>query len=168
MNQHQEAQCMNLASMRDLPLGAHLASKRHGYTHHGIYVGRGRVIHYAGLSRGCCGGPIEAIPLEHFSAGFGIEIVRHPDSPYTGAEVAHRAASRLGERNYRLLTNNCEHLCQWCVCGNGKSAQVQACIRNPARAVTVLITLLVCKLVRDWRSASLLRTSDCLIAALNY
>ena len=35
-----------------LPLGAHLVSPRWGYTHHGIYTGGGRVIHYAGLSEG--------------------------------------------------------------------------------------------------------------------
>lgn len=28
------------------PIGAHLMVKHFGYTHHGIYAGRGRVIHY--------------------------------------------------------------------------------------------------------------------------
>ncbi|WP_233853651.1 lecithin retinol acyltransferase family protein [Paraburkholderia sp. HD33-4] len=152
MSQHQ-AESVDLVFMRDLPVGAHLASRRPGYMHHGIYIGDGRVIHYAGLSGRFCGGPVEAIPLEHFSAGFRIEIVRHPDAPYTGREVARRAASRLGERNYRVLTNNCEHLCQWCVCGHGRSSQVEACIRNPARAVRVLITFLACKLAHDWMPA---------------
>ena len=32
------------------PLGAHLTTPRRGYNHHGEYVGRGRVVHYAGLS----------------------------------------------------------------------------------------------------------------------
>ncbi|MGF6813020.1 HRAS-like suppressor 3 [Paraburkholderia sp. Clong3] len=152
MSQHQ-AERMDSVFMHDLPVGAHLASRRPGYMHHGIYIGGGRVIHYAGLCGRCCGGPVEAIPFEHFSAGFRIEIVRHPHAPYTGREVARRAASRLGERNYRLLTNNCEHLCQWCVWGHGRSAQVEACIRNPARAVRVLITLLACELVHDWMPA---------------
>ncbi|MGS5788862.1 lecithin retinol acyltransferase family protein, partial [Acinetobacter baumannii] len=30
------------------PLGAHLIVKHLGYSHHGIYAGRGRVIHYSG------------------------------------------------------------------------------------------------------------------------
>lgn len=30
-----------------IPLGAHLVSPRKRYRHHGIYVGNGRVIHYA-------------------------------------------------------------------------------------------------------------------------
>jgi lecithin:retinol acyltransferase len=34
------------------PLGAHLVTPRRAYTHHGIYVGLGRVVQYGGLSRG--------------------------------------------------------------------------------------------------------------------
>src|ERR1700693_2534039 len=29
--------------------GTHLVTPRHGYHHHGIYVGEGRVMHYGGL-----------------------------------------------------------------------------------------------------------------------
>ncbi len=32
------------------PLGAHLIVKHFGYSHHGIYAGRGRVIHYSGFA----------------------------------------------------------------------------------------------------------------------
>jgi hypothetical protein len=31
------------------PLGTHLIVKHFGYSHHGIYAGRGRVIHYSVL-----------------------------------------------------------------------------------------------------------------------
>jgi hypothetical protein len=31
-------------------LGAHLIVKHFGYSHHGIYAGRGRVIHYSGFA----------------------------------------------------------------------------------------------------------------------
>jgi len=34
----------------ELPLGAHLSTSRFGYTHHGVYAGHGRVVHYSGLS----------------------------------------------------------------------------------------------------------------------
>ncbi|WP_043288664.1 lecithin retinol acyltransferase family protein [Paraburkholderia oxyphila] len=149
MSQHEESGCTEVVCTHDLPVGAHLATKRPGYVHHGIYIGNGRVIHYAGLSRRFCGGPVEAISIQHFSAGFDIEVVPHTHAQYTGSEVAHRASSRLGEHNYRLLTNNCEHLCQWCVFGQGRSDQVQACIRNPARAMRVLFTLFVCTLISE-------------------
>jgi HRAS-like suppressor 3 len=153
MRQHEETGCADVVLTRDPPVGTHLATQRRGYVHHGIYIGNGRVIHYAGLSRGFGRGPVEAISIEHFASGSGFQVVQHPHAQYTGLEVARRAASRLGEQNYRLLTNNCEHLCLWCVFGQGRSDQVNACIRNPAHGVCVLCTLFVCKLVRDWMPA---------------
>ncbi len=35
---------------REPLLGAHLTASRRGYTHHGMYVRDGRVVHYSGLS----------------------------------------------------------------------------------------------------------------------
>jgi Lecithin retinol acyltransferase len=40
--------------------------------------------------------------------------------------VVHRARSRVGEDGYRLLTNNCEHFCEWCLSGQHRSYQVDA------------------------------------------
>lgn len=165
MGQHEESGCTAVVFTRDLPVGAHLVTRRPGYMHHGIYIGNGRVIHYAGLSRHLGSGPVEAISIEDFSAGCGLQVVEHPHAQYTGFEIARRAASRLGEQNYKLLTNNCEHLCLWCVLGQGRSHQIDACMRNPARAVCVLFTLLLCKLVREAMPASSDKTVP--IPALN-
>ena len=64
----------------EAPLGAHLVTPRGLYTHHGLYIGRGRVIHYAGPYRRPPTGLIEEISLEEFAASRG---VLHPtvDSP---------------------------------------------------------------------------------------
>lgn len=51
---------------REPPLGAHLTTSRRGYTHHGMYVGRGRVVHYSGLSGFWQGGPVEEVSLSRF------------------------------------------------------------------------------------------------------
>jgi hypothetical protein len=99
-------------------------------------------------------GPIEVISLEQFAAGSGFEVISHPFAKYTGLEAVRRAASRLGERNYRLLTNNCEHFCLWRLFGQGKSEQGEACIRNPVHAVAALATLVVCALGSQWHVAS--------------
>jgi hypothetical protein len=40
--------------------------------------------------------------------------------------VIQRARSRVGEDCYRLLTNNCEHFCEWCLRGEHRSYQVEA------------------------------------------
>jgi Lecithin retinol acyltransferase len=48
--------------------------------------------------------------------------------------VVERAKSRLGERDYNLLFNNCEHFTSWCKTGIDDSKQV----RNYLPAVTTL------------------------------
>jgi hypothetical protein len=48
-----------VASARPLVPGAHLVSPRRGYTHHGIYVGGGRVVQYGGLVQGLRRGSVE-------------------------------------------------------------------------------------------------------------
>jgi hypothetical protein len=154
MSQPDHVQDANIAFQSDLPRGAHLATRRPGYMHHGIYVGNGKVIHYAGFSRRLSRGPVEIVSVEQFAAGFGFEVVSHPFTKYSALEAVRRAASRLGERNYRLLTNNCEHFCLWCLFGQGRSEQVQACLRHPAHGVAVVVTLLVCALGSQLNLAS--------------
>ncbi len=119
-------------SMRaEPPLGAQLVTPRRGYTHHGLYVGDGKVVHYAGLSGALLAGPIEEVPVARFACGQKVWIEPGLSPKYTGAEVVRRARSRLGENHYRLLTNNCEHFCMWCLCGVARSAQVDRCLVFP-------------------------------------
>jgi NC domain. len=106
------------------PLAAHLVTPRTVYSHHGIYVGGGRVIHYAGLANGFWRGPVEEISLERFARGRGIRI-RPGASRFDSRKAVERARSRLGERRYRLLTNNCEHFCAWVLRGVSCSTQVE-------------------------------------------
>lgn len=108
-----------------LPLGAHLVTPRRGYTHHGIYVGQGKVVHYAGCSRFLNRGPVEELALERFTRGRGFCIQFCPHPQFDAHEVVRRARSRLGENCYRLLSNNCEHFCEWCLCGESRSEQVE-------------------------------------------
>jgi hypothetical protein len=106
------------------PLASHLITPRRFYTHHGIYVGSGRVIHYAGLARGLRRGPVESVSLQEFAQGRGIG-VRPALLRFARSEVVERARSRLGERSYRILTNNCEHFCAWALRGENRSTQVE-------------------------------------------
>jgi hypothetical protein len=121
------------------PLGAHLTASRRGYSHHGIYVGRGRVVHYSGLSGGLwqCG-PVKEVSLSRFASGHAVRIVDHSNSLYAPEEIVRRARSRLGEDDYRLLTNNCEHFCNWCHLGVSHSAQVQRPLQLPFRVLGAL------------------------------
>lgn len=118
----------------ELPIGAHLVTPRRGYSHHGIYVGEGRVVHYAGLCRGVHRGPVEEVSLERFARGRGFRIEPCAQARFTPQEVVRRACSRLGENRYRLFSNNCEHFCRWCLCGEPRSLQVEH-LAAQARAV---------------------------------
>jgi hypothetical protein len=108
----------------DIAPGTHLVTPRFGYTHHGIYAGDGKVIHYGGLSRSLRRAPVETITFGEFAAGRPVRLVPEPGACYFGVEVVRRAASRLGEDRYRLTTNNCEHFCAWCCRGVSRSAQI--------------------------------------------
>lgn len=104
-------------------LGAHLVTPRRGFTHHGIYVGNGRVIHYGGLSTGFQIRPVEEITLAEFAGEFGW-LVKSQPALFNGAEIVRRARSRVGEDSYQLVKNNCEHFCLWCRVGRAHSEQV--------------------------------------------
>ena len=105
------------------PLGAHLASPRVGYSHHGIYVGGGSVIHYAGWALDRETGPVEETDLQTFTQGKGYLVVEHHGAE-AAKRIVERARSRLGEQSYNVFANNCEHFCNWCVTGNHHSGQI--------------------------------------------
>ena len=130
-----------LSSRLDLPLGSHITTPRRGYLHHGIYVGGGNVVHYSGSSRGLYAGPVEEIPLDRFARGRPIWVEVHTFIRFDPGEVIQRARSRVGENHYRVFSNNCEHFCEWCLHGEQRSYQVEACKAIPHRALHAVIHL---------------------------
>lgn len=135
-------------------LGTHIVTPRRGYTHHGIYVGCGKVVQYARLTRGLRRGPVEEVVLTQFAQGCPIW-VRLEESPrFDGDEVVHRPRSRIGEDYYHLLTNNCGHFCEWCVRGEHRSYQVDEWVSRALRALQLTIAWVAKVLnVRDLRGA---------------
>lgn len=87
-------------------IGDHIYILKLGYTHHGIYCGKGMVIHYDR-------GSVRKESLEIFSDNAKINII-HDQASYSGSEIIRRAESRLGESDYNLMFNNCEHFANWC------------------------------------------------------
>ena len=125
------------------PLGSHIVTPRRGYLHHGIYVGGGNVVHYSGYQHGLRKGPVEEISLESFRGSHPLWIKSNPSARFEGPNVVWRARSRLGENCYRLLTNNCEHFCEWCLFGEQRSYQVEALRVCHRRAASVAINALM-------------------------
>jgi hypothetical protein len=132
----------------DLLAGMHLIARRRRYTHHGIYLGGGRVVHYAGRIK-YPHGLIEEISLAEFSEGRAIQVQKLDSGRFNRHEVVRRARSRMGESRYDLLRNNCEHFCNWCWLGENRSFQVE-CLTAPLRLLCSAL-LLLCSTYRSIR-----------------
>jgi len=96
--------------------------RQHGlFLHHGIDLGDGTVAHYLE------GREILRSALDDFSQGQPVSVVPHTECSPQGVTLR-RAMSRIGEQNYNLLFNNCEHFATWCKTGRHHSAQVNSVI----------------------------------------
>ena len=92
------------------------------YTHHGIYYGDNKVIHYYNNK-------IRRTSLLKFSQGQKIYVKEYKKCA-PASLVVKRAKSRKGEKLYNLIFNNCEHFAYWCKTGKHKSEQVE---KSPSR-----------------------------------
>lgn len=120
--------------MSTLSLGSHLVVGRGLYTHHGIYIGNQRVIHYSGMASGLDKGCVEVTSLKSFAQGKAVRIKQYRKIAFSGTQICQRAQSRLGEYRYSILFNNCEHFATWCVTGEHSSEQIQAAIQSTGSA----------------------------------
>ena len=105
--------------------GDHLVTERTGYTHHGLYLGDNEVIHYAGLSDNLDKGKIEITSYKIFSQDKNTYVKDCWMRVYNEEESIERADSRLGEDEYNVVFNNCEHFVTWCIQGISISKQVE-------------------------------------------
>ena len=137
------------------PLGAHIVTPRRWYTHHGIYVGAGEVVHYEGLSSSMRRGPVTKVSLDEFSHGRPVSLRDEARGPYCGLEVVARACSRLGEDAYDLLRNNCEHFCSWCLVGAAHSPQAERLLSTGG--LVALAAEALAHLVNAWTSPRAVR-----------
>lgn len=122
-----------LSELKEPLAGSHIVTPRLGYRHHGLYCGDGKVIHFSGMAhfphwkqlrlwpRLLRMSRIEEISLRQFCNGYGYKVLSHGHARYNPDEVVLRARSRLGERGYATLSNNCEHFVNWCVEGEPRS-----------------------------------------------
>jgi hypothetical protein len=94
--------------------------RQHGlFNHHGIDLGDGTIAHYLE------GREILRSPLEEFSQGQPLRVISHAEASPVGVTLR-RAMGRLGEQDYNLLFNNCEHFATWCKTGRHRSEQVDS------------------------------------------
>ena len=122
--------------------GDHLSVRRGWYTHHALDLGDGYVVQYGrGVSDGG-GATVQVSSYETFSKGRPIEVVASPAS-YEAQEIVLRALSCLGEQDYHILWNNCEHFVTWCRSGKRESPQADRFMQTASEVVTKVAAGLV-------------------------
>jgi hypothetical protein len=116
--------------------GDHLRADRPGgYHHDGIYLGNGQVIHLTSPpGGGKANARVRIDPLGIFASGRTVTIRRYAWNHAPDAIIT-RAMSQLGEGNYHLLFNNCQHFARWCATGDHASEQVDAALASASSAV---------------------------------
>jgi hypothetical protein len=98
--------------------------RQHGlFNHHGIDLGDGTVAHYLE------GREILRSSTDEFSQGQPLSVIEHADASPVRVTLQ-RAMSRIGEQNYNLLFNNCEHFATWCKTGRHRSGQIDSVLER--------------------------------------
>ena len=105
--------------------GEHLVVRRGGYSHHGVDVGDGSVIHV--IKTGAVPGRalVGHVTMDEFAAG-GVVEVRAYGSRRDPDAAVELAMAKLGADDYHIVFRNCEHFATWCVAGEHSSAQVES------------------------------------------
>ena len=94
------------------------------YKHYGIYLGDNKFINYTRQT-------VEILTFENFVKedkkifkvdtqkvkNFLSNYFKNEIHEYTNEETIKRAKSRLGEKKFNLISNNCEHFVYWCKFG---------------------------------------------------
>ena len=110
--------------------GDHIFILRAGYTHHGIDMGDGTVVHWAlpeASEKSLLDkhqASILRTPLKDFQRDSKLKIKKYRNS-LPADEAVKRALERLGENGYHLVFNNCEHFASWCKTGIPESLQAE-------------------------------------------
>jgi hypothetical protein len=114
--------------MSEIIIGSHLTTPRTAYTHHGLYIGNQQVIHLTSNSK------VETVSLDEFTNGHGYsEPSFH--SKFSRQDIVKRAQSRLGNEDYSLVFNNCEHFVNWCLHDKPHSKQVHHVVNSIGNGV---------------------------------
>jgi hypothetical protein len=121
-----------------LSIGDHVFVERSVYSHHGIYIGGGDVVEFdGGISGGS--GKIRVVDMATFLSG-GVLRTKAYEACLPPEAVVELAKSRIGQGDYSLFSNNCEHFATWCKTGRSHSEQVETAKEGVALTAELLQT----------------------------
>lgn len=101
--------------------------KGYPFNHSGIYIGNGQVIHFTTLDwndNNMENAIIHERSFEEFAQNCPVRVIKFMEG-YSPAETVERARSRIGEKGYNLITNNCDNFATWAKTGKSMSIQVE-------------------------------------------
>ncbi|MFM9058471.1 MAG: lecithin retinol acyltransferase family protein [Planctomycetaceae bacterium] len=106
------------------------------YSHHGIDVGDGTVVHARpdDFRNPFGGGRVERTSRAEFAAGRPVRAVTEPAAAFAPDAIVARAFGHVGRDGYCPVIDNCEHFATWCATGRRASRQVDLVV---ARVVSV-------------------------------
>lgn len=98
------------------------------YSHHGIYMGDGTVIHFTEPFKDEGKSKILRTSLDAFARGRGIEVVGYDGLHFHRDITAYLAEKSIGREDFGIFRNNCEHFASWCKTGLMESRQSQSVV----------------------------------------
>jgi len=118
------------------------------YNHCGVYIGNDKVIHFAaptGSEISMENAVVHETTLEHFKDNCTLKIISFPKKVrcFSGEKTVERARSRIGEKGYNFLTNNCDHFVIWCKTGKHSSLQAEV-VKKTIRATGNEVGEIIC------------------------
>lgn len=125
---------------KSLTRGDHVYVRRGIHSHHGIYVGKGRVIHFKGAFKEKSHPVVSETDLEEFLRGGKLQRQNHKKK-LPPEETVRRARQFLEGKEYSLVRNNCEHMATLCATGKAESRQVRRAAAGLGAAVAGTVTL---------------------------
>ena len=112
--------------------GDHIRVLVKGYYHHGIYIGNDEVVQFGlpfNLYQDHSEIAVIKSPIEDFLNGGFLEVrvcsKKELKEKFSNKKIVEIAVSKIGEKGYNLLYNNCEHFANLCVFGKKISYQVE-------------------------------------------
>lgn len=118
------------------------------YTHHGIDLGDGTVVHFSGEPLRVRHACVVRESMEVFCGGDTPKVVQHKRPLNDPDEVAETALKHLGKKGYQLWTNNCEHFASFCKTGKPESHQVKRATKVALATVASASVVAAVALVR--------------------
>lgn len=124
--------------------GDHIKVRRLGglYTHHGIDIGDGTVVHFDGDPFRQIDVQVRRATMEEFLMGGHAITVDYAESTLSAELVVEAALAQVGKSGYHLFKNNCEHFAHSCKLGRAHSVQAKRLARVTLGTAATLVVLI--------------------------